>query len=189
MNDVYQIIDDLCSVEVMSYLERLFFVAKFDFYPLPSDFLGLLLTLLKASGSEMNTHISERLRGNGRPQDSQALTFSSKADEVKLNVDIREYFRLEDTVKRSASRKSSQWLQQPEIPTGGEILLEDDEEVSLPPNKIDGPWKSKERYLKSHYTLLREDAVSPLRDAVDTFRQNPEMDEDGRIVSIYEKVS
>ena len=76
------------------------------------------------------------------------------------------------------------------MPTSAEILLPGNDEVILPANKIDGAWKSKDRYLKAHYSLLREDAVSPLRDAVDLFRRTPDMMEnDSRVVSIYEKVS
>ena len=89
-------------------------------------------------------------------------------------------------MKSSANR----WLRQPEVPTSAEILLAGDDDVVLPANKIDGPWKSKDKYLKAHYNLLREDAVSPLRDAVEIFRQDPDMMEsDSKIVSIYEKVN
>ena len=76
------------------------------------------------------------------------------------------------------------------MPTSAEILLHANDEVMLPANRIDGPWKSKDKYLKAHYSLLREDAVSPLRDAVDQFRRSPEMTEnDNKVVSIYERVS
>ena len=89
-------------------------------------------------------------------------------------------------MKSSANR----WLRQPEVPTSAEILLAGDDDVVLPANKIDGPWKSKDKYLKAHYNLLREDAVSPLRDAVEIFRQDPDMMEsDSKIVSIHEKVN
>lgn len=89
-------------------------------------------------------------------------------------------------MKSSASR----WLCQPEVPTSAEILLTEDSEIMLPANKIDEAWKNKDKYLKAHYNLLREDAVSPLRDAVELFRRTPEMMEnDSTVVSIYEKVS
>jgi helicase required for RNAi-mediated heterochromatin assembly 1 len=112
---------------------------------------------------------------------------SSRAPDIKLNVDIRAYARAADDITKSSS---SRWLCQPEVPTSAEILPAGDDDVVLPANKIDGPWKSKDKYLKAHYNLLREDAVSPLRDAVETFRQNPDMMEsDHKGVSIYEKVN
>jgi helicase required for RNAi-mediated heterochromatin assembly 1 len=84
----------------------------------------------------------------------------------------------------------SRWLCQPEVPTSAEVLIAGDDDVTLPANKIDGAWKSKDKYLKAHYSLLREDAVSPLRDAVEHFRRTPDMMEnETKVVSIYEKVS
>jgi len=112
---------------------------------------------------------------------------SSRAPDIKLNVDIRAYAHAADDIMKSSA---SRWLCQPEVPTSAEILPAGDDDVVLPANKIDGPWKSKDKYLKAHYNLLREDAVGPLRDAVDTFRQNPDMMESGHEgVSIYEKVN
>ncbi|KAI9872611.1 MAG: hypothetical protein M1823_008128, partial [Watsoniomyces obsoletus] len=46
---------------------------------------------------------------------------------------------------------------------------------------------AKDKYLKAHYELHREDAVSPLRDAVDKFRKDPDMSDD-KSLHIYEKV-
>jgi helicase required for RNAi-mediated heterochromatin assembly 1 len=113
-------------------------------------------------------------------------SLSSRASDIKLNVGIREYVRVADEAMKSPS---SRWLSQPEIPTSAEILPAGDDDIAVPENKIDGPWKSKDRYLKAHYNLLREDAVSPLRDAVEIFRRNPDMMEgDSKVVSIYEKV-
>jgi helicase required for RNAi-mediated heterochromatin assembly 1 len=114
------------------------------------------------------------------------ISSSPRAD-VKLNVGIRAYVRAANDIMKSSS---SRWLCQPEIPTSAEILPAGDDDVVLPANKIDGPWKSKDKYLKAHYNLLREDAVSPLRDAVEILRQNPDMMEsDSKVVSIYEKVN
>lgn len=44
-------------------------------------------------------------------------------------------------------------------------------------NKIEGPWSSKEKYLRTHYKLLREDALRRLRLCIETFKSFPMMDE------------
>lgn len=55
------------------------------------------------------------------------------------------------------------------------------------PNHIEGPWPSKNSYLRAHYELLREDSIAPLRDAVAYVRDEPKM-MDSKEVSIYDKV-
>ncbi|KKK20890.1 hypothetical protein AOCH_004073 [Aspergillus ochraceoroseus] len=99
-----------------------------------------------------------------------------------VNKDISNYFspiRLDD---------APSWVLRPELPSSDEILdNNNDEDVFLVPNKIDGAWESKDAYLKAHYELLREDAVAPLRDAVAYVRNDPEM-MDTQAISIYEKV-
>ena len=87
------------------------------------------------------------------------------------------------------------WLRRPEIPDAREILgavgeAEDNDEteaVDVPVNVIRGPWGSKEDYLRSHFELLREDVVAPLRDAVGEVRKSPGMS-DSEVACIYEKV-
>jgi len=53
-----------------------------------------------------------------------------------------------------------------------------------------GPYKSKEDYLERHYTLLREDAVAPLRDVVSELQIHPHImeKESDNSAYIYEKV-
>ncbi|KAI9930023.1 hypothetical protein MW887_011833 [Aspergillus wentii] len=119
-------------------------------------------------------------------QDLNEILKPTQADSVALvNPDIRNYF-----IKRSYEENPEKdaWLSKPEIPSSDEILGTDlAEEVELMPNKIDGPWPSKDAYLKAHYELLREDAVAPLRDAVAYFREDPHM-MDSQAVSIYDRV-
>lgn len=58
-------------------------------------------------------------------------------------------------------------------------------------NKVDGGWSSKEKYLRTHYKLLREDAIRKLREGIAAFRDSPSMDESasqGRIC-LYDNVS
>ncbi|KAK2795176.1 hypothetical protein FQN52_006102 [Onygenales sp. PD_12] len=106
---------------------------------------------------------------------------------MQLNRDIQAYV---DETRRAANGDS--WTGKPELPTSNEILgiedgVEYDEPIDLVPNKVDGRWESAETYLKAHYDLLREDAVSPLRDAVAYVKQDPKM-MDSPDVCIYEKV-
>ncbi|KAH1897038.1 hypothetical protein KXW87_002956 [Aspergillus fumigatus] len=127
------------------------------------------------SGDEHITYSSEGL--------SETLMELSISHNTEAKLAIREYYRKQDHGQKDS------WLQKPEIPTPEEILPSSSDEdcVELMPNRIDGPWTSKDSYLRAHYELLREDAVAPLRDAVAYFRNDPQM-VDSQAVSIYEKV-
>lgn len=109
-------------------------------------------------------------------------------DSVLVNIAnpaIKKYFS-----QAEQSADEGDWLSRPEIPSSEEIIgaeSSDDDCVELAPNKVTGPWLSKDLYLKSHYELLREDAVAPLRDAVAYVREDPQM-MDSQTVAIYEKV-
>ncbi|CAG8285304.1 unnamed protein product [Penicillium salamii] len=100
------------------------------------------------------------------------------------NRDVGQYF------ESSRDQNPAGWQSKPEIPDEKEILgTENDGSpyIILLPNIIDGPWQSKEKYLEAHYRLLREDAVSPLRDAVALVRDAPER-RDERGLAVYESV-
>ena len=94
---------------------------------------------------------------------------------------IREYFNAPQTTAAQA-----EWLSTPIIPTAEEIAGEaigatvniDDvpvKQLVIPVNRIQGPWGSKADYLEAHYKLLREDAVAPLRSAVEEVRAHPDL--------------
>ncbi|KAI2023264.1 hypothetical protein LOZ46_001595 [Ophidiomyces ophidiicola] len=121
----------------------------------------------------------------GRP--SAKLLAHNPVPAVSLNKHIRAYVNATQAVSKDHS-----WISNPEIPSSAEILGIGDssqpgDAVFLNPNKIVGPWQSKHLYLKTHYDLLREDAVAPLRDAVAYVRQDPRM-KDTLDICIYEKV-
>jgi len=130
----------------------------------------------------MNADLPERFRGQRRAQHQPELPPNF---ELKLNLDIRKYVHKQEQISNSALEGT--WSSLTEIPTSAEVALAQGDEVELVPNKRRGKWKNKERYLKAHYELLREDAVSPLRDAVDKIRRDPDMTDDPSM-SVYEKV-
>lgn len=74
--------------------------------------------------------------------------------------------------KRAMPPISRDWVNLPEVPSSKEIISAD-QELFMEPNKIDGPWSSKEAYLRAHYELLREDTICPLRQAVDELVSDP----------------
>ena len=71
--------------------------------------------------------------------------------------------------------------------TGLEILHDKEESVELAKNKLDGPWRTRKKYLGTHYELPREDAISHLPDGVAQLRKTPHMSDDSEI-AVYDKV-
>ncbi|KAM5448740.1 putative RNA helicase [Microsporum audouinii] len=123
----------------------------------------------------------QRVRGRGRPPLSHS--FIEIQPTVQIDKEVREYF-----TKAIHSGTPGTWSAKPELPPPEEVLgLDDGEVISLSVNQIQGPWPSKEDYLKTHYELLREDAVAPLRDAVAYFRHDPKMSDSSQCC-VYEKV-
>ncbi|RAK98890.1 putative DEAD box helicase involved in nonsense mediated decay [Aspergillus ibericus CBS 121593] len=102
------------------------------------------------------------------------------------NTDVKKYF------VESNFENCEEWLKKPEVPSSEEIMgiydsADDDDCIALETNRVDGPWQSKDAYLRAHYELLREDAIGPLRDAVAYVREDPKM-MDSKVVSVYDKV-
>lgn len=94
-------------------------------------------------------------------------------------------------IRRISAADAASWLNKSEIPSSAEINDPNDEyEIELPVNKVTGQWADRQEYLKSHHLLLREDAVSPLRNAVSEVRNEPHiMEQDSQEdAAIYEKV-
>ena len=90
------------------------------------------------------------------------------------------------------------WTSKPEIPSSAEIAFDEEEDdddddenaVTIPCNKLVDPWVSREEYLEAQYRLLREDAVSPLRDVVSEMKEEPYIEEkhSQENAAIYERV-
>jgi helicase required for RNAi-mediated heterochromatin assembly 1 len=148
---------------------------------------------------EMSAGLSERFRGappsfknSSVPHDEVPTSGPSRT-----NNDIREYFQL---AKKSVN--GGAWLDKPEIPSPSEVLhvpsafntsndalIEVDENIR--PHKIEGAYEDNEDYLRTKYELLREDAVRPLREAIDEIRAEPFKDEDeynNQSIGIYDPV-
>ena len=134
----------------------------------------------------MNAHINERFTTK-----AVVKTLHSVPEKPKpaLNLSIREYFK-----SPLKARNLVSWHTALDIPTAAEINRIDKGNeidcIEVPINKIVGPWKDKEEYLQDHYELLREDAVAPLRCAVEEVRANPKMleSESDEHAGIYENV-
>ncbi|KAK7551475.1 hypothetical protein IWX49DRAFT_534115 [Phyllosticta citricarpa] len=139
-----------------------------------------------SSDEEVNASIPEKFtsqRQDNKPESSLPEPRSNEASRA-----IQQYI--------SDSRlpvNTSSWLSKPDIPNSDEILDESQGEVELVPlyqNKVEGAWNGKEEYLESHFELLREDAILPLRQAVGRIRRDPwhKEEEYGTSVGLYEKV-
>ena len=140
--------------------------------------------------SDMNENLNERFGGGKALRDSQMPRALTARPSVTLNMSIREYAK---TAGQPADR--SHWTGLREIPTSSEVFdegrTEHDTPLELKENTVVGPYTSKEEYLESHYRLLREDAVAPLRDVVSEIQYYPQLlekDSDNGAY-IYEKVS
>jgi helicase required for RNAi-mediated heterochromatin assembly 1 len=130
----------------------------------------------------MNANLAERFKGTRRTETQNTPSDQDDGPDPSLNLNVRAY--VADQERIQASRDSEDWLSEPEIPTAEELC---NDVTGLLPNKIGKPYKSKERYLKIHYGLLREDAVGSLREAVLDFRQDPSTDDTTKF-SVYDQV-
>ncbi|KIW27697.1 hypothetical protein, variant [Cladophialophora immunda] len=141
-------------------------------------------TFIPPETGEMNTELSERFKSARRyPNTHNAVSnaFDDRPNPT-LCLDIRDYYMKQRQIRATSDKDA--WLSQDEIPTKQELAVG---EATLLPNKIDSPYKSKERYLKTHYALLREDAVGCLRDAIQDFRQDPATGDTTKF-SVYDQV-
>ena len=141
--------------------------------------------LFRYPPSKMNEHLSERFSRGRKSQFRSHIASDPIHVSEPLNRDIRAYVAAANTLPAEIAKP---WLFKSEIPTSAEILDDEEEPLQLPKNRLNRPWSSRKKYLETHYELLREDAVSPLRDAVHQFKNTPDMSDDGQLV-IYTKAS
>ena len=140
------------------------------------------------SKSDMNENLNERF-GRGKAVRDSHLPRTPPSAPVTLNSSIRNYAK---TAEQPVDL--SHWTSFRDIPSSNEVFdegrLEHGTTLELAENTVVGPYLSKEEYLESHYRLLREDAVAPLRDVVSEIQLYPQLmekDSDNGAY-IYEKV-
>ena len=137
----------------------------------------------------MNGHLVERFgKRKHVVKGPQTEPLQARGPAMRLNTSIRKYFKVADT------EGPSPWTNLPEFPVAAEVFdagrEHHEEDVELSPNIVVGPFPSKEEYLSTHYALLREDAISPLRDVISEVQNSPYiLEEDSQNDShVYEKV-
>lgn len=137
----------------------------------------------------MNEDLNERFgRGSAFRQNDNESPKPTQPSMV-VNQSIRKYAKILDDLTNL-----SDWTALPEIPSPEEIFdsgrQHHDEVVEVHENIVLGPYESKADYLERHHSLLREDAVAPLRDAVSDVQANPHLMEadTSHGAFIYEKV-
>lgn len=131
----------------------------------------------------MNEHLVERFRRQRLAPRPGPSSDESRMND-RANRDIRDYVYVANT---PVPEDSKEWLRKSEIPTAEELLATPGEDDGFYANKLHKPWSNRKRYLQTHYELLREDTIAAFREALDKFRNNPEMSDDGQM-AIYEKV-
>lgn len=136
----------------------------------------------------MNENLSERF-GRGKARGEYTFRDSMpRSPPMTLNRRIREY------AIAGQPTDPSHWTGFREVPSPSEVFdegrMEHSTTIEIARNTVVGPYISKEDYLETHYSLLREDAVAPLRDVVSEMQVYPhlmEKDSDNN-AHIYEKV-
>ena len=137
----------------------------------------------------MNEHLTERFGRRSAFSDSTPNDASASKPVLILSKSIREYVKA-----LNHPTDPTHWTGFREIPSSEEVFTPNrhDKEppVAVSENIVVGPYESKDDYLERQYSLLREDAVASLRDAVAEVQAVPSMMEadsnDG--ACIYEKV-
>ena len=130
-----------------------------------------------ASRGTSRTWTRKQLSRNGHPDEWERATLDIPNPGL---VSVKSHFEhyIHDRPQGMAT-----WLQDPDVPTAREIgtvengrLLQGPElEIEIDPNKPEGGWESKKLYLETHYQLLRQDGITPLRNAVDEVRMTPSL--------------
>ncbi|KAL8901018.1 MAG: hypothetical protein Q9207_005411 [Kuettlingeria erythrocarpa] len=130
----------------------------------------------------------KRFSRKPQPGNDNQPTAEPTGPKLYLNTRIREYVN-----GAPVPASAPTYLSMREIPTSDEISVPpngEGEDVEVPANQVVGPWQSKRKYLSDHYALLREDAVTPLRNVVSEMKAEPWVLEKDSIEHsyVYEKV-
>ncbi|KAL8945072.1 MAG: hypothetical protein Q9216_000056 [Gyalolechia sp. 2 TL-2023] len=156
---------------------------------IPTNRFAVLETSAQAvvDDANMNENYIERFTRRRPPlADFHRQPDRQLGPKLELNVRVREYVK---EIPIFANAPPYIFLR--EIPTSDEISVPACEEAfEVPLNNVVGPWESKRKYLSDHYALLREDAVTPLRNVVSELRAVPSIleQDSAENACIYEKV-
>jgi len=121
---------------------------------------------------------------------------ANQPDQARPRGDPKIWSYLKQT--QAVNQTPGTWLSRPEIPTPNELLdiqepweRVDGDTVLVEANRIRGAWDSREEYLRTHYGLFREEAVRPLREAVNWMKDYPDYQETGtkgNSIGVYDHV-
>lgn len=142
-------------------------------------------------------HKHKDIRGNNNADSPLGIGGSDEETALRrLNIDtgrrLDAYYRLEEF-----GDDDPDWVKQPEFPTEYEISCLKEDGVYqaqynlIPENRLTRGYDSVEEYLRTQYELLREDAVSTLREAVEDMTPSPHQMEGQSLkkAHIYNRVS
>jgi helicase required for RNAi-mediated heterochromatin assembly 1 len=154
----------------------------------------------QGTDGELNAHLTEQF-GRVSVRDNSAVLDDNipTSAPFRANEDIRNYYQIAQKPVTAGP-----WIQKPEIPSPSEILPRKKPDLvfnelqalidvgeTLRGHKAEGAYESNEEYLGTKYELLREDAIRPLREAVEEIRQSPyknEAEYNNNSIGIYEPV-
>lgn len=119
--------------------------------------------------------------------------FSFKAEDQQGWLSQSELPSVKELQGSGQSLQSSSWLDDTSALAPDQAPYPDSDQphwTENDVNKIDGPWNSKGKYLETHYKLLRENALRPLREALTLVDQIRTVKEDPShaTLGIYEGV-
>lgn len=137
---------------------------------------------------DTNEYLTERF-GRGSAFREPANSTITARPSMTTNLSIRKYVKFLDRPV-----DSSNWTTFRDVPSSYEIFTPDradhEDNLEVSENIVVGPYSSKDDYLERHYSLMREDAVAPLRDVVSEVQMYPRLteDESDNSAHVYEKV-
>lgn len=139
---------------------------------------------------DMNTNISEKLSRSGNRNRNREANDQQPTGGVRQrgNPKIWNYFR--ESKEFGQGFPSEDWLSIPEVPTADEVLECAGNSITQG-NQLQGAWASQNTYLSAHYELFREEAVRPLREAVNFMKRHPtyqELGQQSHNIGVYDGV-
>ena len=147
----------------------------------------------QVSFDQQPRHVRNR-RGNGPAQGPDASEDPDDSETARRAANQDTFLKLSRYYQTHSH--DADWLNAPELPTSAEVAWIDETgnhvelDMVYEENQLVDPYESVEHYLRTQYRLMREDAVSTLRDAVDDMMRSPNQTEQQSLknVRIYNRV-